>query len=268
MEEKLINQLEKLGFSTYECRTYIGLLKHSPSTGYEVSKRTRVPRSMIYEVLGKLLDKGAIYTVPTEPVTYSPVNPVELMERMKRDFDASFTFLSKELTSIESEQEVNTIWRIKSSDFVLEEMTSLIQRAHKEVLLSLWHEQAKVLQPSIKKQEEAGIEFFSLLFGAEQMQFGHTYHHNYMRPEVVSERMDGCLTIAARDHEEVIIANFLDNGSAWAVKTEDPALVLVAEEYIRHDIMIVEITEKFGAEKLDQLWRTRPDLRRVVSGKE
>lgn len=55
--DEIIKELQKLGFSQYECKAYIGLLKHSPVTGYEVSKQTGVPRSMIYEVLGKLMDK-------------------------------------------------------------------------------------------------------------------------------------------------------------------------------------------------------------------
>lgn len=71
--EAIFTELQKLGFSPYECKAYVGLLKNSPVTGYEVSKRTGVPRSMIYEVLGKLLDKGAIYVVPSEPVKYSPI---------------------------------------------------------------------------------------------------------------------------------------------------------------------------------------------------
>ncbi len=63
--DEIIKELQKLGFSQYECKAYIGLLKHSPVTGYEVSKQTGVPRSMIYEVLGKLMDKGAVHIVPS-----------------------------------------------------------------------------------------------------------------------------------------------------------------------------------------------------------
>ena len=59
--DEIIKELQKLGFSQYECKAYIGVLKHYPVTGYEVSKQTGVPRSMIYEVLGKLMDKGAVH---------------------------------------------------------------------------------------------------------------------------------------------------------------------------------------------------------------
>jgi HTH-type transcriptional regulator, sugar sensing transcriptional regulator len=98
--EEICQELQKLGFSQYECKAYVGLLKHSPVTGYEVSKRTGVPRSMIYEVLGKLLDKGAIYTVPSEPVKYSPVPAKDLLERMRKSFEASFALLEKEFIRV------------------------------------------------------------------------------------------------------------------------------------------------------------------------
>ncbi|TGU86625.1 TrmB family transcriptional regulator, partial [Mesorhizobium sp. M00.F.Ca.ET.186.01.1.1] len=81
--DDIYKELQKLGFSQYECKAYIGLLKHSPVTGYEISKRSGVPRSMIYEVIGKLLEKGAVYTVPSEPVTYAPLAARELIRRLR-----------------------------------------------------------------------------------------------------------------------------------------------------------------------------------------
>ena len=52
-----------------------------------------------------------------------------------------------------------------------------------------------------------------------------------MTPHVVEKRMGGHLTVIARDGEEVLIANFSNDSTSWAVTTYDPALVLVATEY-------------------------------------
>lgn len=41
--DDVLKELQKFGFSQYECKAYIGLLKHSPVTGYEISKRSGVP---------------------------------------------------------------------------------------------------------------------------------------------------------------------------------------------------------------------------------
>ncbi|TCS96593.1 TrmB family transcriptional regulator [Hazenella coriacea] len=265
--DNIYKELQRLGFSQYECKAYVGLLKHSPVTGYEVSKRTGVPRSMIYEVLGKLLDKGAIYTVPSDPVKYLPVPAKDLIARLRQTFEDSFDFLEKELSMLGTEPEIDVIWRIHNEQLVINEMQNLIRKAKNELWLSIWERQAPLIREPVEQQVKNGKQVFTILFGAPDVQLGSTYHHNYMPPEVVEERMGGHLTVVSRDHEEVLIANFDNHHTTWAVKTKDPALVLVATEYIRHDIMIEEITKEFGSDKLDALWRNKQDLIQVVTGK-
>ncbi|WP_042457050.1 TrmB family transcriptional regulator [Neobacillus dielmonensis] len=265
--EEIFKELQKLGFSQYECKAYIGLLKNSPITGYEVSKRSGVPRSMIYEVLGKLLDKGAVYTVPTDPLTYAPLPAKELIDRLRNSFEQSFDFLEKNLAAIESEQQIDVIRRISSDENVLAEMAAMINSAKEELWLSIWEPQISLVQPDVRLKINKGVHVFSILFGAPDTEMGVTTHHDYMAPEVAEERMNGRLTIVSRDNEEVLIANFSPNSPAWAIKTQDPALVLVAVEYIRHDIMFAELVKELGPAKVESLWKSHSGLYHVVTGK-
>lgn len=265
--DEVMKELQKLGFSQYECKAYIGLLKHYPATGYEISKQTGVPRSMIYEVLGKLMDKGAVHLVPSEPVKYVPVSATELMDRMRKDFEKSFDFLDQKLNSLEQERQVDVISHIRTDERIIKEIRNMIERAEEELWISVWEQQVTELESLIQRKEQEGVHIFSILFGAPNTKIGTTFHHNYMTPDVVKERMGGHLTIIARDGKEVLIANFSDHGTSWAVTTYDPALVLVATEYVRHDIMVEEITKEFGPDKLDKLWRSNIDLVHVVTGK-
>ncbi|MFD3445971.1 TrmB family transcriptional regulator [Microbacteriaceae bacterium 4G12] len=263
----LYNELQKLGFSQYEGKAYVALLQHSPTTGYEVSKRSGVPRSMIYEVLGKLIDRGAAYVVPSDPVTYAPVPAKQMLSRFKHGLDQVINYLETALVSIERTPDIDVILHINGEEQVVQEMIDVVERTKSELWLSVWEEQVAVLKSSVDQISKQGMSVFSIIFGGFDKTLGRTFHHNYMPPKVVQERMGGHLTIAARDGEEVVIANFTDTLSPWAVKTKNPALVLVATEYVRHDIMIEEITREFGEKKLDQLWRNRPDLYHVVTGK-
>ena len=69
-----VDGLMKIGFSEYEAKAYVALLRGSPVTGYQLSKLCGVPRSMIYEVLGKLTARGAAMTLREEGTTkYAPV---------------------------------------------------------------------------------------------------------------------------------------------------------------------------------------------------
>ncbi len=266
MEEAVIQELQKHGFSKYESKAYIGLLKAPAITGYELSKRSGVPRSMIYEVLGKLLDKGAVHTVPADPIVYKPVDPRQLLTKIREDLDASLTSLEDSLTTLESDQKIDVVTRIVQYEHIISEMRSMIRAAKKELWLSIWSPTVASIE-DVLKEKETDIPIFTVLFGDESKSFGHTYHHNYMAPNIVSERMGGYLTIVIRDEEEALIAKFSDKGSEWAVKSMDPALVLIATEYIRHDIMVEEVTNAFGPEKLDALWRKREDLIHVMTGK-
>ena len=54
MSTESVDRLVKIGFSEYEAKAYLALLGASPVTGYQLSKDSGVPRSMIHEVLGKL----------------------------------------------------------------------------------------------------------------------------------------------------------------------------------------------------------------------
>lgn len=266
MEERAIIELQKHGFSKYECKAYIGLLKSPSITGYELSKQSGVPRSMIYEVLGKLLDKGAIQTVPSDPIVYVPVEPKQLLFRLREELNTSLESLEESLDKLESDRKIDVIRRIFQYDHIVQEMNSMIRTAKKEIWLSVWSDLVPEIEAVIREKEK-DIPIFTVLFGAEDVNFGHTYHHNYMPPEIVSERMGGYLTILIRDDKEALIAKFSDRGSEWAIKSEDPALVLVATEYIRHDIMVEEVISAYGPEKLEQLWKSREDLMHVMTGK-
>ncbi|MFE5430858.1 TrmB family transcriptional regulator [Peribacillus simplex] len=265
--EEIFKELQKLGFSQYECKAYVGLLKHSPITGYEISKRSGVPRSMVYEVLGKLLDKGAVYIVPSEPVTYAPLPAKELISRLRATFEQSFDYLEKNLAALESEQEMDVIHRISGDGHVLAEMNDLIDRTREEIWLSVWSPQIPSIEEAVLRRVNDGLSVSSILFGAPNTSLGFTTHHDYVSPEVAEERTNGRLTIVARDNEEVIIANFSPSTPGWAIKTQDPALVLVAMEYIRHDIIFAELTKELGEQKVETLWSNNADLFHVVTGK-
>lgn len=46
--------LTRIGFTEYEAKVYLALLRENPATGYQLSKSSGVPRSMVYEALGRL----------------------------------------------------------------------------------------------------------------------------------------------------------------------------------------------------------------------
>lgn len=56
----LLAGLAATGFTEYEAKTYLALLREHSATGYRLSKKSGVPRSMVYEALGRLHARGAV----------------------------------------------------------------------------------------------------------------------------------------------------------------------------------------------------------------
>lgn len=264
--DRTLADLQHIGFSQYEARAYIGLLQTSPITGYELAKRSGIPRSMIYETVGKLLDRGAAYTVPSDPITYAPVPVTELVARLRRGATETFDSLESALASLDRAPEVDVIHHVRGDDRIVAEMEGLIDRTTSQLWLSLWGAQVRLLAPAVARAEERGAKVFSVIFGGAEASLGRTFHHGYMRPEVVQKRLGGHLSITARDGAEVVIAEFIEPAGSWAVKTHDPALVLIATDYIRHDIMFDVLIPELGVGRLDEIWQSDPDLVQVVTG--
>tara|TARA_B100000378_G_scaffold1515_1_gene1347 strand:+ start:211 stop:510 length:300 start_codon:yes stop_codon:yes gene_type:complete len=62
--------LEKIGLTSYETKTYTSLLKNGELTASDLSTKSGVPYSKIYEVLGTLEEKGWIGSDDGRPTKY------------------------------------------------------------------------------------------------------------------------------------------------------------------------------------------------------
>ena len=64
ISDKTRKALEKIGLTSYEIKTFSSLLKAGELTASELSQKSGVPYSKIYEVLGILEEKGWIGVCP------------------------------------------------------------------------------------------------------------------------------------------------------------------------------------------------------------
>jgi sugar-specific transcriptional regulator TrmB len=270
--EAALRHLQALGFSSYEARVYLALLHGGRLKGYEAAKRSGVPRSMVYQVLGRLVDRGAAYRVEGveegEGTFYGAVSQEELLARLEAEARERFARARESLIQIAPERPAEAIWRVKGAARTLAEARALVEGAGRALTLSLWQNQLDALQEALKAARARGVDLRLVLFGERtDPALGRVYYHHFVDPKVVEGRLRTRLFVVVRDHEEVMVGN-LTESEAWAVRTRDPALVLVAEEYVRHDVVLAEMTLAYGVEKLTALWTAREDLRQMVTGGE
>lgn len=267
--ESILNMFEEIGFSKNEAKAYVSLLKEAPLNGYEISKKSGVPRSMVYAVITKLLGQGAITELRTEPPTYIPVPAKELLGEKKRKTEETLNQLERELNAIEKPSDVYVIKHIEESEKIVESMKKMMMAAEEEIWLSAWEEQLDFLQNTAQNQINNGISIYSMLFTNKKSEsFGTAFYHNDDTALIEKLRMQQRLTIVIRDNKEVLIAGFIEGQTSLAIQTADPMLILLAKEYIRHDMMMKVVRDRIGEEQLDSLWRGVEILKYIVKGKK
>jgi len=97
----LVERWMDVGFTEYEAKAYVALLRLGPATGYQVAKESGVPRSMVYEILNKLIARGVVVTQSlAEMVRYAPVPPDHLLDRMRRELEDNLSALTHDLKGL------------------------------------------------------------------------------------------------------------------------------------------------------------------------
>ncbi len=95
-----------------------------------------------------------------------------------------------------------------------------------------------------------------MLFTNEETEsFGKAFYHRNDTASIEKNRMEQRLTIVIQDNTEVLIAGFISGQIPQAIQTAEPMLVLLAKEYIRHDMMMKTVSEKIGDAALDSIWQ-------------
>jgi sugar-specific transcriptional regulator TrmB len=261
----VVEQLQRLGMSGYEAKAYITLVgAGKPLNGYEVAKRSGVPRSTVYETLGKLVAKGAAYELrgSDDATDYLPLPPRSLLERMRREFDDSIESLESSLPTIMAPPEAHLTHNLKDARALLTRAEDVVAGSHTDLFLSIWPQEMERLSPLTKLAVERGVDTSVMHFGPAPDPVGHLYEHRFPPPAVALEHLGYRLLVIVGDRRETLIGGFVDD-SAWGVYTEDPAVVLMAAEYIRNDIAMEIIADRIGHESLREIWAGDPELKRL-----
>jgi HTH-type transcriptional regulator, sugar sensing transcriptional regulator len=264
-QQSVIDELQKLGMSGYEAKAYVALVAAgTPLNGYEVAKRSGVPRSTVYETLGKLVGRGAAYEVRAgeASVGYISLPPTALLDRMRREFDQSIDALRSALPEVASPPQVRLVHNLADRASLLARAEDVVVAARTDLFLSGWPQEIIPLKPLVRRAHDEGVDVSVVSFGEDPEPIGNTIAHKFSKPEVVLENLGCRLLVVSADREQAVIGGVV-NGDAWGVYTDDPAVVLVAVEYVRHDIAMHLIAEKFDLEDFEQFWTSDPALHRL-----
>jgi len=245
-----VNRLTRIGFSEYEAKAYIALLRKSPVSGYELSKVSGVPRSMIYEVLGKLTARGAAMTLRKEESTkYSPVPAAEFLDQLRREHEDLVTSLKDDLADLNSVSDLDYIWNIEGHDNIIAKAKEMIGQAERCIYLALLPITYPVLRPMLEKAIGQGVRV--VLYTTSPIDLPDARVVVAHVSEVILGQAKGLGVVLVIDGEEVLIGERLGATQARASWTSSPLLVFIAEHHLRTDLYLPEILALLGDRALD-----------------
>jgi sugar-specific transcriptional regulator TrmB len=259
LEENAVNlqsDLTALGFTEYEAKVYLALLGDSPATGYQISKKSGVPRSMVYEALGRLHARGAVLeTVEGRSTLYRPLPPDLLLDRQEEERRQLLSNLRDGLRRLYNAPEEARAWSVSGRQTVLTYASRLIREAEQEIYMVLNDEDLGVLHAEIKAACDRDLDVNALLTGEDTLECGHVVHHPPLESEL--QGLHDALLIVA-DNDEALVASA---SQATATITGNPNLVLIARQFVWMEIFTQRIYARLGSDLLDRL---DPEDRRIL----
>jgi sugar-specific transcriptional regulator TrmB len=250
MNEDPIDKLVQIGFSEYEAKAYVALLRESPVTGYQLSKLSGVPRSMIYEVVGKLTSRGAAMTLRTGGATkYAPVPAMEFLDQLHREHEELTDSLKDDLATLTSAPDLEYVWNIEGHENIMAKAMEMIDQAEARVYLALLPTTFPALQSALEEaiEREVRVVIYTTtdldLPGAEVVVARVT--------EQTLGQARGLGLILVIDGEEVLVGEWLTATQARASWTSSPLLVFIAEHHLRTDLYLPQVLALLGDRALD-----------------
>ena len=253
----LLAGLLAIGFTESEAKTYLALLQDHPATGYHISKKSGVPRSMVYEALGRLHARGAVLeTSDGRAMQYRPLPPEVLLAQHEQERRRLLGELGGGLERLYTVREDDRVWSIHHRDSVLAYASELIRRAQHEVALVLTDLDLEALYEQIRAACDRGAGVRALLTGEADLDCGEAARHAPLESEL--QELTGALMVVV-DGREVLIARS-DTDTTTATITRNPNLVLIARQFVWMELFAQRIYGRLGA---DLLARLDPSDRRV-----
>ena len=159
--------MENLGLTGYEIRVYLSLLETGAMTASDISKRSGVAYSKIYEVLNTLEEKGWLESDSSRPQKFFPKSPSTALEAMRmrheNNFRDSQSTIVNELMPMYTKsgmKERPEIWVARGIFNIAAKVNEIVQNSQQELLVALpfvAENVAKPIQPILRMLHDKGV---------------------------------------------------------------------------------------------------------------
>lgn len=247
---ELVTDLGALGFTEYEAKVYLALLAEHPATGYQISKRAGIPRSMVYEALGRLDARGAVLKTEEPKATlYRPMPPRALLDHLAAQHRSRIEAVGPGLEALYTARDEGHLWTFEGDERALSYAREMIANARGEVMLVLTDPNLDGLRPVIEDAAARGVRIGALLTGRGSLDVGEIGYHPMRESEL--HRLEDTLVVVA-DEREILIAGTRGAGSAATVTTNSHT-VQIGRQFVWVELFAHRIFAQLGPEAVAAL---------------
>jgi sugar-specific transcriptional regulator TrmB len=168
ISDKTKKSLEKIGLTSYEIKTFTALLKTGELTASDLSQKSGVPYSKIYEVLGTLEEKSWISSDDSRPTKYFAKSPSTGLEstkqKMENDFSKNQSIILNELVPLYEKSgtsERPDIWVISGALNIANKILEMVESCRNEVMIALpeaGEDLVKQALPKLRSLHDKGVD--------------------------------------------------------------------------------------------------------------
>lgn len=166
--DKTRKALEKIGLTSYEIKTFSSLLKSGELTASDLSQKSGVPYSKIYEILGTLEEKGWIGSDDSRPTKYFAKSPSTGLETTKQKMEFNFTenqnVILNELVPLYEKSGISErpdIWVLSGAANITAKILEMVEMCRNEVMIALPEvgvELVKQALPKLRSLHDKGVK--------------------------------------------------------------------------------------------------------------
>ena len=134
--------LKEFGLTDYETRAFIALITNGISSAKELSDRTKIPYSRIYDVLVNLENIGWVKVISGRPMKYKAERPAFVAKLAKKQIEAKYsrieTALIEKLEPLygqDEQVESTPIWILNGN--VQQKVIDMVKATHKTLTIFL-----------------------------------------------------------------------------------------------------------------------------------
>ena len=232
--------LLEIGFTLNEAKVYLTLLQNRYLNGYEISKLSKVSRSLVYNVIDRLVAKGFVLKSEGQINYYCALPYEKVIERIKNDNINKLNIAREKLKNysrIENESEY--IFNIKGIDEFFSKANDLILNAEKEISISIWKEDFPKIEESLSIAAKRGVKVYIFSFSNITFPYAEIFSYQLKDPNSlfpyrrISIVVDGKEVIIGENAGDKSICVLSKNHALVSMTTDEIVLNIFWLKYIK-----------------------------------